>query len=256
MDGSKVEIATNNTGEDTGVGASSPNAKLEVLGNSGSNILRLDYSTSDYANFNINSSGGLTLTTTNSSPSTITNGILSTASSTIGGGSAATGLTVNGTATSSNVVDSALTNGDCVEASTNGLLTTTGSACSSTSGTVTSVGLSTPNSTLTLGGTNPVTTSGTITADLNLANPNNWTGLQTFANSSSTLGTISTLWSTTASTTNEYVSSLGTPAGTFVAANAQGELIATTSPTGTNYWTLSGNNIYNNNSESVGISTT
>lgn len=51
-------------------------------------------------------------------------------------------------------------------------------------GTVTSVTLSTPNSTLTLGGTNPVTTSGTISADLNLTNPNNWTGLQTFLNAS------------------------------------------------------------------------
>ena len=47
-------------------------------------------------------------------------------------------------------------------------------------GSVTSVALSTPNSTLTLGGTNPVTTSGTISADINLTNANTWTGQQLF----------------------------------------------------------------------------
>lgn len=48
------------------------------------------------------------------------------------------------------------------------------------SGTVTSVTLATPSSTLSLGGTNPVTTSGTINADINLTNPNTWSGQQTF----------------------------------------------------------------------------
>jgi hypothetical protein len=48
------------------------------------------------------------------------------------------------------------------------------------SGTVTSVGLSSPNSTLTPGGTNPVTTSGTISADINLASSNQWTASTTF----------------------------------------------------------------------------
>lgn len=47
-------------------------------------------------------------------------------------------------------------------------------------GTVTSVTLATPSSTLTLGGTNPVTTSGTINADINLTNANTWTGQQIF----------------------------------------------------------------------------
>lgn len=49
-----------------------------------------------------------------------------------------------------------------------------------TTGTVTSVTLATPNSTLSLGGTNPVTSSGTINADLNLTNANTWTGQQIF----------------------------------------------------------------------------
>lgn len=48
------------------------------------------------------------------------------------------------------------------------------------SGTVTSVTLATPNSSLTLGGTNPITTSGTINADINLSNSNTWTGQQLF----------------------------------------------------------------------------
>jgi hypothetical protein len=47
-------------------------------------------------------------------------------------------------------------------------------------GTVTSVGLSDSNSTLTIGGT-PVTTSGTLTATLNLSHSNAWTATQTFA---------------------------------------------------------------------------
>lgn len=47
-------------------------------------------------------------------------------------------------------------------------------------GTVTSVTLSTPSSTLTLGGTNPITTSGTISADINLTHANTWTGQQIF----------------------------------------------------------------------------
>lgn len=66
----------------------------------------------------------------------------------------------------------------------------------STMGTVTSITAATPNSTLTLGGTNPVTSSGTINFDLNLTNPNAWTGRQNFNNSTSTLGTITTGWAT------------------------------------------------------------
>jgi len=54
------------------------------------------------------------------------------------------------------------------------------------SGTVTSITASTPSGTLTLGGTNPITTSGTISFDLNLANANSWTGGQTFVNATST----------------------------------------------------------------------
>lgn len=56
------------------------------------------------------------------------------------------------------------------------------------SGTVTSVGLSSPNSTLTIGNT-PVTTSGTITGDINLTHANVWTGKQTFNTIAPTFGT-------------------------------------------------------------------
>ncbi|MFA6432617.1 MAG: kelch repeat-containing protein, partial [Candidatus Paceibacterota bacterium] len=53
-------------------------------------------------------------------------------------------------------------------------------------GTVTSVGLSSTNSTLSIG-SSPITSSGTITVDLNLATANIWTGLQQFARASSTM---------------------------------------------------------------------
>lgn len=63
------------------------------------------------------------------------------------------------------------------------------------SGTVTSVTAASPNSTLSLGGTNPVTTSGIINFDLNLTHPNFWTGLQNFTNASSSEFTAtSTVW--------------------------------------------------------------
>ncbi len=93
------------------------------------------------------------------------------------------------------------------------------------SGTVTSVQLSTPNTSLSLGGTNPITTSGTISADINTAHRNDYTTLQTF----------SSLFATIASTTNATTSSfailnLALPAGTFLATDALGNVIATTSP--------------------------
>ena len=94
--------------------------------------------------------------------------------------------------------DNALTNGDCVQAGANGVLTSAAAACGT--GTVTSVGLSDSNSTLTIGST-PVTTSGTITATLNLAHSNTWSALQNFGNATSTLFTCTTCWAT-----NVYVS--------------------------------------------------
>jgi hypothetical protein len=63
-------------------------------------------------------------------------------------------------------------------------LTATSSLGFPTSGTVTSVTASTPNSTLSVGGTNPVTTSGTISFDLNLAHTNWWTARQNFTTAS------------------------------------------------------------------------
>jgi hypothetical protein len=66
-------------------------------------------------------------------------------------------------------------------------------------GTVTSVGVSSPNSTLTIG-SSPVTNSGTITGDINLAHSNTWTGGQTFTNATSTTFAISGLNSKVLST--------------------------------------------------------
>jgi len=67
-----------------------------------------------------------------------------------------------GAATATSITDSGLTSGDCVQASTGGLLTTTGSACGSGGGGLTSVGLSTTASWFTVGNS-PLTAPGTIT---------------------------------------------------------------------------------------------
>lgn len=63
---------------------------------------------------------------------------------------------------------------------------------------------------------------------------NTWTGLNLFSKSTSTLGTIDTFWSTTASLTNATTTSFGitglaTPAGTLLAVDASGNIIATSS---------------------------
>lgn len=100
------------------------------------------------------------------------------------------------------------------------------------SGTVTSVGLSDSNSTLTIGST-PITTSGTITATLNLGHTNTWSVLQNFNYASIT----SYISAAIASTTKAFVGTLtipnlGTSAGTFLAADPNGNVIATSTPIG------------------------
>lgn len=79
-------------------------------------------------------------------------------------------------------------------------------------GTVTSVGLSDSNSTLTIGST-PVTTSGTITATLNLGHSNAWTALQSFANASTSLAshTGKTWFGGTSTTTIDSIGSIVLP---------------------------------------------
>lgn len=57
----------------------------------------------------------------------------------------------------------------------------------------------------------------------------------------------------TASSTNLVISALGTKAGAFIAVDAQGRVIATTTPT--NYWTLSGTSLFKNAGTNVGIGT-
>lgn len=134
----------------------------------------------------------------------------------------------------------------CVSAGAGGVLTASGT-CNTSAASVTSVGVSSSGS-LTIGST-PVTTSGTITADLNMANANTWTALQKFSNASTSLSshTGTAYFGGTATTTinadglgsivvpstgSITITGLGTAAGTFVAADANGKLIATTSPSG------------------------
>lgn len=113
------------------------------------------------------------------------------------------------------------------------------------SGSVTSVGLSDSNGTLTIGGS-PITTSGTLTATLNLAHANAWSALQSFANATSTLF----------SATTEWLPSLATSAGTFLAADANGKIIATSSPTGSNFFTNSGIYTYLSTGTNLGVGST
>lgn len=123
---------------------------------------------------------------------------------------------------------------------------------------VTSVGLSTPNSTLTLGGTNPVTSSGTINADLNLGHTNTWTILQNFNYSSSTIySSFLNASSTFANVGTLTIPNLGIAAGTLLAVNAAGQVIATATPSGSaNYWTNSSANTYLSTGTLLGIGST
>lgn len=89
-------------------------------------------------------------------------------------------------------------------------------------GTVTSVGLSDTNSTLTIG-SSPVTGSGTITATLNLSHANTWLALQTFTNASSTLFS-----SSYASSTSAFFGTLNLPNLANGVLHSVGGLISTT----------------------------
>ena len=82
-------------------------------------------------------------------------------------------------------------------------------------------------SSLAVGGS--ITSSGTLGAQvggtntslsLNMGNANTWTALQTFANATTTLLSIGTGW----------IPTLGTAAGAFLAVDANGKIIATTTP--------------------------
>lgn len=114
---------------------------------------------------------------------------------------------------------------------------------SSGSGTVTSIGVSSPNSTLSIGST-PVTTSGTITADLNLATANTWTGQQLF--NTANVGINS-------ATPGQRLDVQGTIRATAYLGNGSG----LTGIPGSNYWNLGtgGNLGINTTTNNVGIGT-
>lgn len=80
--------------------------------------------------------------------------------------------------------------------------------------------LSATNATLTFSGS--YTGAANQTVGINLSNPNTWTGLQQFSNATSTLLTVTTEW----------LPSLGTSAGAFLAVDPTGKIIATTTPSG------------------------
>lgn len=76
------------------------------------------------------------------------------------------------------------------------------------------------------------------TIGLNLSNPNTWSALQTFANSSTTLASFSYASSTLGVFGTLTIPSLGTAAGTFLAVDPTGNVIATTSPSGSGSGTV------------------
>ncbi len=173
--------------------------------------------------------GATTLTTLSASGlSTLTGGILANnATSTI------TNLTmVNATTTSATTTNFAISGlataaGTLLAVDPNGRVVAT----STPQGTVTSV--SNSNGTLTIS-----PTTGAVVASLNLGNANTWTALQTFSSgllstSSSTITSLTMVnsTSTSATTTNLAISGLATAAGTFLAVNPNGQVIATTTPT-------------------------
>jgi hypothetical protein len=95
--------------------------------------------------------------------------------------------------------------------------------CNTSNATVSSVGLSDANSTLTIGGT-PITTSGTLTATLNLAHANAWTGQQTFNTSAPIFGTLTGLLQGNGASA---VSAVTGVAGQFPYYNGTNTLLAT-----------------------------
>lgn len=132
------------------------------------------------------------------------------------GGSATTTFNMNGT-----IIIGTTTAGTLKVTST-GLIYSSSSAGN---GTVTSVTASTPNSTLTLGGTNPVTTSGTISFDINLAHSNIFTALQQFnGNASTTVLSVSQTGSATttilSNATSTFATGINISGGCFAIANS------------------------------------
>lgn len=87
------------------------------------------------------------------------------------------------------------------------------------------------------------------TLSLNMATPHSWTGLQTFANSSTSLGSFIYSTSTLGVFGTARIPNLGTAAGAFLAVDPNGNIIATTSPsssiggTETPSGTINGSNV-------------
>jgi hypothetical protein len=103
--------------------------------------------------------------------------------------------------------------------------------CNVSGATLSSVGLSDSNSTLTIG-SSPLTSNGTITATFNLGHTNTWSILQNFNYSSTTsYASFQTASTTSQSVGTLTIPNLGTSAGTFLAADPNGKVIATSTPT-------------------------
>lgn len=129
----------------------------------------------------------------------------------------------------------------CLHVNTSGVVSGTGSDCGSGSGGVTS-----------LTATYPLIASAS-TGAVTLSTAFSTTTANTFSALNIFNGNATTTALTVSGTT--WLTALSTPAGTFLAVDQNGKVIATTSPTGTNYFTLTGNNLQNNVGNALGVNT-
>jgi len=246
-----------NFGVKVGIGTSSPYALLSVSNSA--------TTTGATPLFVIASTTGGTATTTlfsisNTGTTTISNGVNITAGcfsvsgtclSTSGGGvslsaqntwtalqifnaaASTTNLSVFGTAYFGGTATSSFNSAGQLTLAgiTNALLSVNGSGQVVSTSTIGNNQLQNSSLTVTAGsglsGGGAVSLGGSTSLNLNLANANAWTGLQTFANSSSTLGTITIGWATNFNAT--YASSTALT----VSGNAYANTLAVTGTTGT-----------------------
>lgn len=249
---------------------STPGALLSVAGSAGGTtpLFMLSTSTAAFATstaFEIDQNGnvallnGTTLTTPKLTIGSLS-GVLKAASGVVSTAANGTDYTLTTAQSCTNQVITALTAAG-------------GSTCATVSNAMlanSTIGATSPNSTLSFG--SAAALGATFTGDLNLAHSNSWSALQLFANASTSLAsfTNTAYFGATATTTinadglgsikisgtgNITDTPLATAAGTFVAADATGKLIATTTPTGSNFFTNSSIYTYLSTGTNIGVGT-
>ena len=168
-------------------------------------------------------STGLTRTTNTVTVNTSQN--ISTLSNLTGNGFVKTSGGTGALSIDTSTYLTAITGGTC----TNQFVRAVSTAGAVTCATVVNADLANSSITVSNGGGltvsgSPVSLGGTLTVSLNTANSNTWTGLQQFNANASTTGLTNS--------GQTWLTALGTPAGAFLAVDANGKIIATTTPAG------------------------